>query len=45
MRPIAKHHWRFGEATLALLERVCRKLDPGKRRQMTERNHKCLIKR
>jgi integrase len=42
MRLIAKHYSRMGEATLAALEKICRKLDPGDRRQMTERNRKRL---
>jgi integrase len=42
MRLIAKHYCRLDEATLATLEKVCRKLDPGNRRQMTERNRQRL---
>ncbi|MBM1174710.1 tyrosine-type recombinase/integrase [Microvirga arabica] len=42
MRLIGKHYGRLDEATLATLEKVCRKLDPGDRRQMTERNRKRL---
>jgi integrase len=42
MRLIAKHYGRLDEATRATLEKVCRKLDPGNRRQMTERNRKRL---
>jgi len=42
MRLIAKHYGRLDEATLATLEKICRKLDPGNRRQMTERNRKRL---
>jgi integrase len=42
MRLIGKHYGHLDEATLATLEKVCRKLDPGNRRQMTERNRKRL---
>ena len=42
MRLIAKHYCRLDDATLATLEKICRKLDPGNRRQMTERNRKRL---
>ena len=42
MRLIAKHYCRLDDETLATLEKICRKLDPGNRRQMTERNRKRL---
>jgi integrase len=42
MRLIGKHYSRLDDATLVALEKVCRKLDPGNRRQMTERNRKRL---
>jgi integrase len=42
MRLIAKHYGHLDDATLATLEKICRKLDPGNRRQMTERNRKRL---
>jgi len=42
MRLIAKHYCRMDEVTLTTLEMVCRKLDPGNRRQMTERNRRRL---
>lgn len=42
MRLIGKHYGRLDEATLATLEKICKRLDPGNRRQMTERNRKRL---
>jgi integrase len=42
MRLIGKHYGRLDNATLASLEKVCRKLDPGNRRQMTDRNRRRL---
>jgi integrase len=42
MRLIAKHYCRMDEGTLSILEGICRKLDPGNRRQMTECNRKRL---
>jgi integrase len=42
MRLIGKHYGRLDEATLATLEKICRKLDPGNRQQMTERNRQRL---
>lgn len=42
MRLIGKHYGRLDEPTLATLETICQKLDPGNRRQMTERNRKRL---
>ncbi|SCY92430.1 tyrosine-type recombinase/integrase [Microvirga guangxiensis] len=42
MRLIGKHYGRLDEATLATLEKVSRKLDPGNRCQMTDRNRQRL---
>ncbi|KLK92653.1 hypothetical protein AA309_13270 [Microvirga vignae] len=42
MRLIAKHYCRMDEPALATLETICKKLDPGNRRQMTTRNRKRL---
>jgi len=42
LRLIGKHYCRMDEATLAILEGICRKLDPGNRRQMTVRNRQRL---
>jgi integrase len=42
MRLVAKHYCRLDEPTLVTLEKICRKLDPGNRRQMTERNRRRL---
>lgn len=42
LRLIAKYHCRLDEATLATLERICKRLDPGTRRQMTTRNRRRL---
>jgi integrase len=42
LRLIGKYYGRLDEATLTTLEKVCRKLDPGTRRQMTVRNRQRL---
>jgi integrase len=42
LRLIARHYCHLDEPTLAALEKICRKLDPGNRRQMTERNRQRL---
>ncbi len=42
MRLIGKHYGGLDEAPLATLEKICRKLDPGNHRQMTERNRRRL---
>lgn len=42
LRLIGKHYCRMDEDTLAILEGICRKLDPGNRRQMTARNRQRL---
>lgn len=42
MRLIGKHYGRLNDETLSTLEKICRKLDPGNRRQMTERNRRRL---
>ncbi|MDF2810693.1 MAG: hypothetical protein K0S56_1724, partial [Microvirga sp.] len=42
LRLIGKYYCKFDEATLALLEGTCKRLDPGTRHQMTERNRKRL---
>lgn len=42
LRLIGKHYGGLDEATLATLEKICRKLDPGNRRQMTARNRQRL---
>lgn len=42
LRLIAKHYCRMDEPTLAALEAICKRLDPGTRRQMTARNRQRL---
>ncbi|KAB0269201.1 hypothetical protein [Microvirga brassicacearum] len=42
LRLVGKNHCKFDDATLALLEGTCKRLDPGTRHQMTERNRKRL---
>jgi hypothetical protein len=42
MHLIAKHYGRMDEAILTILETICKKLDPGNWRQMTERKRKRL---
>jgi integrase len=42
MRLIGKHYGRLNDETLSTQENICRKLDPGNRRQMTDRNHRRL---
>jgi integrase len=42
LRLIGKHYGRLNDETLAALEKICRKLDPGNRRQMTVRNRRRL---
>lgn len=42
LRLIAKHHCRFDEHTLEKMAQLCRRLDPGDRRQMTAKNRERL---
>lgn len=42
LRLIGKNYCKFDDATLALLEGTCKRLDPGTRHQMTERNRQRL---
>ena len=42
LRLIGKNHCGLDEVTLAQLEAICKRLDPGKRHQMTDRNRKRL---
>ncbi len=42
MRLIGNHYSRLDDATFATLESICKRLDPGNRRQMTERNRQHL---
>ena len=42
LRLIGKNHCGLDEATVAQLEAICKRLDPGKRHQMTDRNRKRL---
>src|SRR5690606_26575336 len=42
LRLIGKNHCGLDAATLAQLDAICKRLDPGKRHQMTDRNRKKL---